>query len=70
MITLSLAWLMLIFFFKPKNVLHQVSTDLGEVNGFYSSFSDADQKVPSCLSKVQKSLPGIELKWDDNVDYI
>ena len=38
-----------------------VPIDLDEVTSFYSSFSDAGQKPP-CLSKVEKSLPGIGLK--------
>ena len=37
--------LILKFLLKSKDVLYQVSSDLGEVNSFYSSFSDADQKT-------------------------
>ena len=51
---------MLKFLLQSKDVLYQVSSDLGEVNCFYSSFFDTDQKAP-CLSKVQKCLPGTGL---------
>ena len=47
---------------KVKQVLFQVSSDLGEVNSFDSSFPDVGQKDPLCLSKVQKRLSGIGLK--------
>ena len=40
-----------------KDVLYQVSSNLGEVKSFYRSIFDASQKAP-CLSKVWKSLPG------------
>ena len=53
------------FLLKSKDVLHQVSSDMGEVNSFYSSFSDAGQKAP-CLSKVRKSLPSISKKLRRN----
>ena len=58
---------MLKFLLKPKDVLCQVPSDLGEVNSFHSfysfySFSDAGQKAPQCLSKVQNILPGIGLR--------
>ena len=45
---------------KSKDVLFHVSSDLGEVNGFSSSFSDKDQKAPSLL-RVRKPLPCVEL---------
>lgn len=44
-----ITWLMLKFFLKNKYVLYQVSSDSGDVSNFYSSFSDTDQKEPSCL---------------------
>ena len=40
---------MLKFLLKSKDILHQVSNDLGEVNGFYDSFSNAGQKSPPIL---------------------
>ena len=58
-------WLMFKFLLKSKDVLHQVSSDMGEVNSFYSSFSDAGKKAP-CLSKVRKSLPSISKKLRRN----
>ena len=51
---------MLEFLLKSRYVLYQVSSDLGEVNSFYSSFSDASQKALLSLSKILKSMPGIE----------
>ena len=47
---------------KSKDVLYQVSSDLGEVNSFYSSFSDAGQKAPLHF-KVRKSLLDIRLSF-------
>ena len=35
-----ITWLKLKILLKFKYVLHQVSSDLGEVDSFYSSFSD------------------------------
>ena len=52
----------MLIFLRSKDMLYQVSTDLGELNSFYSSFSDASQKAPFYFSKVQKGLPGIDLK--------
>ena len=37
----KLFWLILESLLKSKDKLYQVSSDLGEVNSFYSSFSDA-----------------------------
>ena len=37
---------MLKFLLKSKNVLYEVSSDLGEMKCFYSSFSDAGQEAP------------------------
>ena len=39
------------FLLKSKDVLYQVSSDLDEVNTFYSSFFDADQKAPPAIQK-------------------
>ena len=43
---------MLKFLLKSKDVLYQVSSDLGEVSTFYSSFSDAGQKALPLPVKV------------------
>ena len=59
----NVARLMLTFLLKSKDVLYQVSSDLGEVKIFYSSFSDAGQKALSCLAKVWKSRPDIGLTF-------
>ena len=40
-------------------MLYQVSSDLGEVNSFSSSFSNEDPKFS--LSRVSKTLPSIGL---------
>ena len=40
---------------KSKDVLYQVSSDLGEVKSFYSSFPDADQKGPLPSRSSKKS---------------
>ena len=37
-----------------KEVLYQVSSDLGEVNSFYSSFFDAGQKAPLPFKSIKK----------------
>ena len=39
-------------------MLHQVSSDLGEVNSFYNSFSDPGQKATPAFQKLKKTLPG------------
>ena len=36
-------------------MLYQVSSNLGEVNSFCSSFSDAGQKVPLPFKSLKKS---------------
>ena len=46
---------MLNFLLKCKDVLYQVSSDLGEVNSFYSSFSGAAQKAPPAFQKFEKA---------------
>ena len=33
-------------FIRVQRVLHPASSDLGEVNSFYNSFSDLGQKAP------------------------
>ena len=43
------------FWLKSKDELYQVSNDLGEVNNFYSSFSDAGQKAPPTFQKFEKA---------------
>ena len=45
-VIILITWLMLKVLLKSKDVLYQVSSDLGEGNCFYSSFADAGQKVP------------------------
>ena len=47
--------IMLKFLIKYKDVLYQVLSDLGEVNSFYSSFSDAGQKNPHAFQKFKKA---------------
>ena len=54
-IIILIMWLMLKFLLKSKDVLYQVSSDLGEANNFYSSFSDADQKAPPAFQKFRKA---------------
>ena len=44
-IIILIMWLMLKFLLKSKNLLYQVSCDLGALNSFYSGFFDADQKA-------------------------
>ena len=56
---LSSLWSRDYFLLKSKDVLYQVSSDLGEVNNFSSSSSDEDQKAS--LSRVRKTLPSIGL---------
>ena len=56
-IIILITWLMKKCQVKFKDVLHQVSSDLGELNSFYSSFSEAGKRA-ICLSKVWKTLPG------------
>ena len=53
---------MLKFLLKPKDVLYQVSSGLGEVNSFYSSFSDAGQKAPLPF-KDSKKLAWYRVKF-------
>ena len=48
---ISITGLMLKFLLKSKDVLYHVSSDLGEVNSFYSSFSDAGQKATPAFLK-------------------
>ena len=57
-VIILIMWLMLKSLIKSKGVLYHVYSDLGEVNSFYSSFSEVDQKAP-CFWKVWKTLPGI-----------
>ena len=42
------------FLLKSKHVFNQVSSDLGEVNSFCSSFSDAGQKVLLPFKSLKK----------------
>ena len=51
-------------FWKPKEVLYQVSTDLGEVNSFYSSFSCGGQKAP-LLCKSSKESAWCRVKCEE-----
>ena len=59
----NVTWLMLKFLLKSKDLLYQVSSDLGEVKIFYNSSSDAGQKALSCLAKTWKSRPDIGLTF-------
>ena len=43
------------FLLKSKDMLHQVSIDLGGVNSFYSSFSDASEKTPLPFKSSKKA---------------
>ena len=60
-----ITWLMLKLLFKSKDMLFQVSSDLGEKKSFYSSFSDAGQKSPLPF-KSSKNLPGTRLEEKTN----
>ena len=37
-----------------KDVFYKVSSDLGEINSFYSSFSDVGQMEPPVFQKFKK----------------
>ena len=39
-----------------KDILYQVSSDQGEVNSFYSCFSDARQKAPLLFQSLKKTV--------------
>ena len=56
-VTILITWLMLKFLLKSKDVLYQVSSVLGEVNSFCSSFSNVGQTA----SLPFKSLKNIGL---------
>lgn len=43
-VIILITWLILKFSLKSKDVLHQVSNYLGDINSFYSSLSDTSQK--------------------------
>ena len=53
-IIILIMWLILKILLKSKDVLYQVSSDLDEVNSFYSSFCDASQKSPSPFKSSKK----------------
>ena len=54
---------MLKLLFKSKDILYQVSSDLGEINRVYSSFSDAGQKAPSpAFQMLKKACLGHRFK--------
>ena len=53
-VIILIARLMLKFLVKSKNVFYQDSSDLVELNSFYSSFSDAGQKSPTLPFKSSK----------------
>ena len=62
-VIILITWLMLAFFLNSnKDVFYQVSSDLSEVNGFYSSFSDKGQKA-SLPFKSSKMLALISYWW-------
>ena len=46
---------MLKLLLKSKDVLYQGSGDLGQVNSFHSSLSDAGQKAPPAFQKFEKA---------------
>ena len=50
-----ITWLMLKFLLKHKGVLYQVSSDLGEVKCFYSSFSDSGLKASDAFQMFKKA---------------
>ena len=70
-VIILITWLMLKFFLKSKDILHQVSNDLGEVNGFYDSVSDAGQKSPPILPFKSSKKPawyiGLSEWWRRNL---
>lgn len=43
-VIILMTWLILKFSLKSKDVLHQFGNDLGDINSFYSSFSETSQK--------------------------
>ena len=53
-VIILITWLILKFLLKSKDAMYQVSSDLGEVNRFYSGFSDAGQKAPPAFQKFEK----------------
>ena len=53
-VIILITWLISRFLLKSKNVLYEVSSDLSEVNSFYSSFPEADQKAPPAFQKFEK----------------
>ena len=65
-VIIFITWLMLTFLLKSRDVVYQVSSDLGEVKCCYSSFSDADQKP---FHAFQKCLPASEfnIEWLKNM---
>ena len=68
-VIILITWLMLTFLLKSRDVVYQVSSDLGEVKCFYSSFSDAGQKP---FHVFQKCLPGIGLNFasEFNIEWL
>ena len=58
---------MLKFLLLSKDVLYQVSSDLIEVNSFYSSFSDTGQKAPLPFKSSEKpasySVKSFDNSW-------
>ena len=68
-VIILITWLMLTFLLKSRDVVYQVSNDLGEVKCFYSSFSDAGQKP---FHVFQKCLPGIGLNFasEFNIEWL
>ena len=57
---------MLKFLLKLEDVLYEVSIDLGEINSFYSSFSDKGQKDPSLPFKSSKKPAWYRVKIKNN----
>ena len=53
-IIIVITWLKLKSLLESKEVLYQVSSDLGEVNSFYNSFSNMGQKAPPAFQKFKK----------------
>ena len=53
---------MLRFLLNSKDVLYQVSSELGKAVSFYNSFSDVGQKVPPVtFQTLKKCCFGIKL---------
>lgn len=61
-INILITWLMSKFMVKSKGVVYQVSSDLCEVNSYYSSFSDVGQKA-HLPSKISEKPAWYRVNW-------